>query len=163
MLFKGPYHVDALTHVPLLWRPAPVSGIASGVIDAPVGHVDIAPTIAAAAGLEVQPQMQGRLLPASAADESRERVYTEWLDNYDDNEIHLQTMVRDGYLITRYGPTNRYDGSEGELYALADDPHQWRNLWNEAEWKSLRDDLVADLLDHLPDGRDEPLPKVAPV
>ena len=72
-------------------------------------------------------------------------------------------MVRDGYLLTRYGPTNSYDGSEGELYALADDPHQWRNLWNEAEWKSLRDDLVADLLDHLPDGRDEPLPKVASV
>ena len=163
MLFKGPYHVDALTHVPLLWRPAPVSGIASGVIDAPVGHVDIAPTIAAAAGLEVQPQMQGSLLPASAADKSRERVYTEWLDNYDDNEIHLQTMVRDGFLITRYGVTNRYDGSEGELYALADDPHQWRNLWDKAECKSLRDDLLADLLDHLPDGRDEPLPKVAPV
>ena len=66
-------------------------------------------------------------------------------------------MVRDGFLITRYGVTNRYDGSEGELYALADDPHQWRNLWDKAECKSLRDLLAVC------DGRDEPLPKVAPV
>ena len=47
--------------------------------------------------------------------------------------------------------------------ALADAPHQWQSLWDEPEWKSLPDHWLADLLRHLPDGRDEPLPKVAPV
>ena len=64
MLFKGPYHVNALTHVPLIWRPAPSAGIEAGEVTDPVGHVDIAPTIFAAAGLPVPDWMQGTPLPA---------------------------------------------------------------------------------------------------
>jgi len=34
----------------LIWRPAPVDGVAPAVVPEPVGHLDIAPTILAAAG-----------------------------------------------------------------------------------------------------------------
>ena len=163
MLFKGPYHVDALTKVPLIRRPAPADGIASAEVAAPVGHVDIAPTILAALGLDIPESMQGTPLPTIATDATRERVYTEWIDTYDDNEIVMRTMVRDDYLITQYEATNRYDGSEGELYSLADDPYQWRNLWNDPSAATLKSDLLADLEDHLPEGRPEPLEKIAPV
>ena len=163
MLFKGPYHVDALTKVPLIRRPAPADGIASAEVAAPVGHVDIAPTILAALGLDIPESMQGAPLPTIATDVTRERVYTEWIDTYDDNEIVMRTMVRDDYLITQYEATNRYDGSEGELYSLADDPYQWRNLWNDPSAATLKSDLLADLEDHLPVGRPEPLEKIAPV
>ena len=42
LLFKGPYHVDALMHVPLIWRPAPSAQIAPADIPEPVGLVDLA-------------------------------------------------------------------------------------------------------------------------
>ena len=45
LLFKGPYHVDALMRLPLIWRPAPSAGVAPGaVVTRPVGLVDLAPT-----------------------------------------------------------------------------------------------------------------------
>ncbi|MFZ3035552.1 MAG: sulfatase-like hydrolase/transferase, partial [Parvibaculum sp.] len=37
MLYKGPFHVDALMRLPMVWRPAPSAHVASGEIDAPVG------------------------------------------------------------------------------------------------------------------------------
>jgi len=44
----------------------------------------------------------------------------------------------------------RYDGTEGELYDVRNDPHQWENLWDDPSRRSLRDDLVADLRAHMP-------------
>ena len=38
----------------------------------------------------------------------------------------------------------------GELYNVADDPHQWDNKWDDAAVRGRRDDLVADLYDSLP-------------
>lgn len=163
MLFKGPYHVDALTKVPLIWRPAPSAGIAPSEVPEPVGHVDIAPTILAAAGIAVPDWMQGSPLPSAPGDARRERVFTEWIDEYDGNEIVMQTMVRGRHLITAYRPTNRYAGTEGELYDLANDPHQWRNLWNEPGSAALKLDLLDDLAANLPEGRPAPLRKIAPV
>ena len=42
----------------------------------------------------------------------------------------MRAMVRDEYLITSYYKTNRYEGNEGELYSLSQDPNQRRNLWD---------------------------------
>ena len=36
LLFKGPHHVTSLTHLPMIWRPAPSAKIAPQTIDAPV-------------------------------------------------------------------------------------------------------------------------------
>ena len=52
----------------------------------------------------------------------------------------------------------RYDGTEGELYDVRNDPDQWENLWDDPSKRSLRDDLVADLRAHLPEER---LPRLA--
>ncbi len=57
----------------------------------------------------------------------------------------------------------RYDGSEGELYDHANDPEQWRNLWNDPAYQSLKSDLIADLYDHLPPARTDRLQWVASV
>ena len=32
LLFKGPYHVDGLMRLPLVWRPAPSAGVAPAVV-----------------------------------------------------------------------------------------------------------------------------------
>jgi uncharacterized lipoprotein YmbA len=55
-----------------------------------------------------------------------------------------------------------YDGTEGELYNMADDPHQFENLWADPQRKALREDLVADLYDSLPAGRPDRLEVTAP-
>ena len=105
--------------------------------------------------------MQGAPLPQTPDAGSHERVITEWYDDYDGNEVTMRSMVRDGYLVTAYAPTNQYDGSEGELYALADDPQQWRNLWDDPAMAGVKADLLADMRDNVPEGRADPLERVA--
>jgi hypothetical protein len=56
----------------------------------------------------------------------------------------------------------KYDGSEGELYDLKNDPLQWENLWNEPGWQSVKRDLIADLYDNLPEERSPKLEVEAP-
>lgn len=147
LLFKGPYHTDALMRVPLIWRPA--TGLVPSVVPEPVGLLDLAPTFCQIAGLPVPAWMQGSPLP-TAPGSGRERVITEW----DSQEIdqHLRTIYRDGYICTAY------EGSpEGELYNVNQDPYQWDNLWDDPGYASLHSDLLADLYDHLPAPRD-PMP-----
>jgi arylsulfatase A-like enzyme len=54
---------------------------------------------------------------------------------------------------TPIGPrtTIEYDGTEGELYHLDDDPHAFVNRWDDPGYKGPRDDLVAALYASLPD------------
>ena len=162
LLFKGPYHVDALMRVPLLWRPAPCAGLAPAVIEEPVGHVDLVPTFCAIAGVPAPEKVEGAPLP-SAPGSGRVRVLTEWDCLYRGITTHLRSLQRERWLCTVYERGSLYEGTEGELYDLKDDPLQWRNLWSEPGRRRLRDELVADLRDHLPPARTPALEPVAPV
>jgi len=153
LLFKGPYHVDALMRLPLVWRPAPSSTPAPSAVSRPVGLVDLAPTFCAIAGVPVPDWMEGKPLPVSDHDaDSRgfERSLTEWDSVLFGVEVHLRTITRDGWVCTTYRPGSAHDGSEGELYHLADDPLQRVNLWDDPAYASIRSDLVADLWVHQP-------------
>ncbi len=184
LLYKGPYHVDALMRIPLLWRPAPSARIAPAVVHEPVGQLDLAPTFCRVAGLPVPDWMQGAPLPL-APGSGRERVITEWDSQFDRCGMHLRSIYRDGWLCTVYEPSTRdvgfpaervlramgwkgplpdlvYDGSEGELYDLVEDPLQWRNLWSDPGRRALRGELVADLYAHLPPPREQRLAVEAP-
>ena len=151
-LFKGPYHVDSLMRLPLIWRPAPSAGggaDATARVSRPVGLRDLAPTFCAIAGVPVPEWMEGRPLPIDDADADArafERVTTEWDSRQPDGtEIHLRTIVRDGFVLTEYQPGTVHDGTEGELYDLAADPLQFVNLWDDPARRALRDELVLDL------------------
>jgi arylsulfatase A-like enzyme len=182
LLYKGPYHTDALMRIPFIWRPAPTAGVTPAVIEEPVGQLDLAPTFCRIAGVPVPEWMQGAPLP-TAPGSGRERVLTEWDSQFAQVGMHLRTIYRDGYVCTVYEPSTRevgwdlgrmiaggdiplpdlrYDGTEGELYDVRADPHQWHNLWDDPGHARLRADLVADLYDHLPGPRAEPLPVQAP-
>ena len=166
LLFKGPYHVDALMRLPLIWRPAPSAGVAPAVVTAPVGHLDLAPTFCAIAGVTPPEWMEGRALPTSpeeAVAQRRERVLTEWDSVHAQGEMSLRTIYRDGFVCTTYAEGTFHDGTEGELYDLADDPYQQVNLWADATRRPLRDDLVDDLVANLPTAREPQLACVAPV
>jgi hypothetical protein len=97
--------------------------------------------------------------------------------------MHLRTIYRDGYTCTVYEPSTRtpngldastlpggrmmttdilYDGSEGELYKHDEDPHQWRNLWNDAGYAKIKASLIDDLYTNMPAARAQTLPVEAP-
>jgi arylsulfatase A-like enzyme len=74
LMFKGPYHIDALMRLPLIWRPAPSAGTPSAVVTRPVGHVDLAKTFCDIADIPVPHYCEGLPLPLSeqaAAQQSR--------------------------------------------------------------------------------------------
>ena len=150
LLFKGPYHVDGLMRLPLVWRPAPSAGVAPATIPSPVGLVDLAPTFCEIAGVEVPAWMEGRVLPASVDGDAPERVLTEWDSELFGVDVHLRTISRDRWVCTTYLPGTVHDGTEGELYDVVEDPLQRVNRWDDPAWRSLRDDLVADLWDSQP-------------
>ena len=166
LLFKGPYHVDALMRLPLVWRPAPSAAVAPATVTAPVGLVDLAPTFAAIGGLEPNDWMQGRPLPVDdddAAARGSERVLTEWDSELFGVDVHLRTVTRDGWVCTAYRPGTVHDGTEGELYSLADDPLQQVNRWDDPACRAIRDDLVDDLWASQPPSHQPRLDLEAPV
>ena len=131
LMFKGPYHVDGLMRLPLIWRPAPQAGVAPAVIPEPVGLVDLAPTFCEIAAVATPEWIEGQALPVESGAGTHERVLTEWDSELFGVDVHLRTITRDGFVCTAYRPGTVHDGTEGELYDLADDPLQQRNLWDD--------------------------------
>jgi arylsulfatase A-like enzyme len=166
LLFKGPYHVDGLMRLPLVWRPAPSAAPAPAVVDRPVGLVDLAPTFCAIAGVPVPSWMQGRPLPTDDVDAGGrgfERALTEWDSELFGVDVHLRTITRDRWVCTTYRPGTLHDGTEGELYNLEDDPLQQVNRWDDPACRSVRDDLVDDLRQHEPPPAERRIELQAPV
>ena len=166
LLFKGPYHVDGLMRLPLVWRPAPSAGQTPAAVSRPVGIVDLAPTFCAIAGLPVPDWMEGKPLPVDDTDADArgfERVLTEWDSMLFGVDVHLRTIMRDHWVCTTYQPGYSHDGTEGELYDISADPLQQVNRWDDPSLASLRSDLIADLWDHQPVQQRPLLPVEAPV
>jgi arylsulfatase A-like enzyme len=153
LLFKGPYHVDALMRLPLIWSPAPSAGVTPARVQAPVGLVSLAATFADIAGLPRPTYTEAPRLPVSDAEArtlGHERVLTEWDSVLFGKIVRLRTICRDNWVCTAAldGTMNRR--GEGELYDLANDPLQRNNLWDDANHQAIRDDLLADLWANLP-------------
>ena len=164
LLFKGPHHVTSLMHLPLIWRPAPSAGVAQATFDAPVGHIDLAPTFCEIAGIEAGEWMEGTCLPQTAgAADKREAVFTEWDSEHDGVSVSLRTLYRESWIVTAYGKSSIYEGTEGELYDLKNDPQQWRNLWDDSSAASMKKDLLDDLRARTPKQREPRLACVTSV
>jgi arylsulfatase A-like enzyme len=151
-------------HLPMIWRPAPSAGIAPQTINAPVGQVDFAPTFCQIAGVAPAEWMEGSALPRNAAEAGkREAVFTEWDSEFNGISVSLRTLHRDGWTITAYNKSSLYDGNEGELYDLKNDPRQWRNLWDDPSAAAMKRDLLDDLRARMPKSAGEHRKRVAPV
>ncbi|MHB8464560.1 MAG: sulfatase family protein [Acidimicrobiales bacterium] len=162
LLFKGPYHVDSLMRLPLIWRPAPSAQVARSVVTTPVGLVDLAPTFCNIAGIDRAEWMEGATLPLDDGG-GPERVLTEWDSELFGVGVHLRTITRGSWVCTAYRAGTVHDGTEGELYDLIDDPLQRVNHWDDPARRGVRDDLLADLWDSQPVAREPRLELQAPV
>jgi arylsulfatase A-like enzyme len=127
----------------MIWRPAPSTGIAGGkVIDDPVGHIDLAPTFSAIAGLPSPGWVEGHALPIDSAPD-RDAMLCQWDADKGGLEIKMRSIYdRSGFVCTSYLKTNYYSGNEGELYHLAEDPLQWTNLWDDPAYRVVKESLV---------------------
>ncbi|MDE3064216.1 MAG: sulfatase-like hydrolase/transferase [Acidobacteriota bacterium] len=168
LLFKGPYHVDALMRLPLIWRPAPSRAVAPAVVGAPVSLVSLAATFLDIAGQPAPAWAEAGALPVSDEDaRSRgfEATVTEWDSSLFGVDVHLRSVVTRDHLLSAYRRGTVHDGSEGELYLLGEDPLQRANRFADPALVTVRDELLERLDAHerRPGERAAPGRLVAPV
>jgi arylsulfatase A-like enzyme len=153
LLLIGPALVDTVTRCTLAWKPAASRGVAPADVQAPVGLMDIPATVCQIAGIDVPDWMEGRPLPVSeddAAAQGREHVYTQYESYTPDAQIKMNAVYADGWICNVYERTDTYDGSEGELYNVEEDPRQRNNLWDDPAQQTrkaeMSDLIYGDLL-----------------
>jgi choline-sulfatase len=161
---KGPYCYEEGVHVPLI---ASMPGtVAAGVRrSALVELIDLAPTLLDAAGLPNYPGIQGKslwplLTDAAAEDVHRDDVYCEY---YEAMPWHDREATGAPWLTMLRTTTHKLvaahnAGVDGELYDLAADPHETRNLWHDPTHAAVKLDLYQRLADRMAFTTD-PLPE----
>ena len=151
LLFKGPYHVDALMRLPLIWRPARSVRLEPAVVRAPVSLVSLAATFLDVAGQPSPAWVEGSALPTSDEDArslSFDSTVTEWDSALFGVSVHVRSVVTATHLYTEYRSGTMHDGSEGELYDLVDDPLQRVNRFDDPALAGVRATLAERLCAH---------------
>ncbi|MFC5649712.1 sulfatase [Paenibacillus solisilvae] len=137
LIAKGPFHYEGLLRVPMIVRyPGQVpAGRKSASLQS---LVDFAPTVLGFAGLPIPRSMTGVDQSAVWSGEregARNHVLCE--NHHEPSTIHLKTYVNERYKLTVY-----YNRTYGELFDLAEDPQEVRNLWDDPAHAALKTDLL---------------------
>ncbi len=157
MYLKGAYFYEGSVHVPLIvsWKGHFQSGVRS---EALAELTDLAPTLLDACGLPACPGMQGRslfplLTGAAPAGAFREDVYCEFCKTDKNGDpVAFCTMLFDGrYKLTKiHALAPRYAADcEGELYDLAADPAERRNLYRDPDHAEIKARMLEKLCDRI--------------
>lgn len=153
LMLKGPFLYDCAIKVPLLIRwPGHITPGAR--TDELVEWIDLTATIAELTGGSL-PFCQGlSLLPLATGRTSTHRGWA--LSEYRDSghplnpPVHATMLRKDGIkIVVHHGAPASSRMGAGELYDLAEDPHELHNLWNDADGASVRADMTALALDVL--------------
>lgn len=140
LVAKGPFHYEDGIRVPFLARgPGCLRGAETSAL---ASLVDLPVTFLAAAGLDIPATMQGVDLGPVLRGEAaavRDHVVVEF--RHQPNALHLKTLVEANAKVTLYR-----DQSYGELYDLAADPGETRNLWSDPARAPLREELTRRLV-----------------
>jgi arylsulfatase A-like enzyme len=142
LIAKGPFHYEDLIRIPFIVR-CPGRVPAGERTSALQSLVDLAPSLLTVAGVPVPRPMTG-------VDQSevwfgrkeRARTHVVVENRHEPTTLHLKTYVDERYKLTVY-----YNREYGELFDLAEDPGEVRNLWDEPACRELRCRLVRQLLD----------------
>jgi arylsulfatase A-like enzyme len=149
---KGPFHYEQIVRVPLLLRwPRGFSG--QQRTPAILSHLDLVPTILAAAELPPESGLDGKnALPLfqGSLPSIRDGAMIECID--DPHKLRLKTYVTSDRKLTWYNGQ-----TFGELYDLTEDPKEKVNLWDHLDYATEKAHLLAHILEKL-----EPLENRAP-
>lgn len=141
---KGPFHYEPLVRVPLLLRWP--QGFPGGqTLSTLISHVDLAPTILSAAGLDRPAALDGfDALPLLRGEASslRDAALIECVD--DPGGLRLKTLVTVDRKLTWYCGQDY-----GELYDLETDGREKVNRWDDPAYGKDRLRLLGRLLDAL--------------
>jgi len=115
------------------------AGISPSVVGEPVELIDLCPTLLAAAGLEVAPEIQG--LDLSDTFNGRRPDFRPYVFA----ESGAVKMIRsERYKLVHY-PGQAY----GELYDVAEDPDETKNMYGDPSFADPKGEMTAALLDRL--------------
>jgi len=150
---------EGLVRVPLIFRwPGKVK---SQVRDGLVELTDIAPTLHDLVGLPMPDHFQGHSLAPvlrQGADGARQTVRCEFYDALDLPKASRATMWRRG----RHKLVVYHGHGLGELFDLAEDPHEFNNLWDDPDHQTLKAELLIESFDALAESLPHGSPRVGP-
>lgn len=153
---KGPFHYEDLIRIPFLARHPGRIPAARRATDL-ISTVDLAPTFLAWCGLPVPLRMtgidQGPVLRGEAPP-ARDHVLVEF--RHEPTTVFLKTFVDARYKITVH-----YGRPYGELFDLAEDPGETRNLWDAPAVQGLKHRLLERFLHAEWRKESLPMPRVA--
>jgi uncharacterized sulfatase len=141
---KGPFHYEQAIRVPLIikWPQQKYKG---AQIDAIVSLVDIAPTVMATCGVDIEGEADGKDLALLASGEKNKLHDFVMLHHVDDPEkIRLKTVVTKRHKLTFYYG----DYAFGELYDLQNDPWEIKNEWNNEAMQGIKAELLSLFIKH---------------
>lgn len=139
MVDKGPWLLDVLLHIPLVIKP-PVRDFEGKSETSLVSSIDLPGTFLAAAGVAVPGNMRSRDLS---------RYWQESGDLDDREQVYMEANPLRGIRTRRWKLIHCHGSSEGELYDLAEDPHEINNLWKAPGHEVLQAELTRHLLDQV--------------
>lgn len=145
LLFKGPIHYNGVVQVPFLWAdPAQQQGRRS---EALCSAIDFAPTVLARAGLEPFHGIQGQSLMQDIRDgQPLERTGLLIEEEGQRVMFGFSNRTRMRTLRTAEWRLSVYEGADwGELYHIAKDPGECKNLWDDPASASVRAELFEQL------------------
>jgi arylsulfatase A-like enzyme len=144
-LLIGPSMTDHICRLPMIWKPAQSSNVPASVVDSPVGIIDLAPTFCEIAGVDVPEWMDGKPLPVSNEDgdsQGREYTFTQYESHTPAASIIMNAMFANGIKCVLYERSKTYEGTEGELYDLNEDPGELVNLWEDPSYAAVKADMI---------------------
>ena len=167
VLLKGPMLYEGAVRVPLILRwpgQLPDGERRTDLVE----WIDLCATILDAAGAPPLPGDQGMSLLSLARGEAdaqtRGWAFCEYRDSGHpyDPPVHATMLRHDHFkLIVHHGPPSADRTRTGELYDLADDPREERNLWDDPSHADIKVDLERYLNDVLVATADRSQPRAA--
>lgn len=150
LLLKGLAHYDELLRVPFIWAD-PQRGARGAVTPALAGTIDIPATILHRARLQPFNGLQGRSFSAVLQDPAAPHRAEMLIEDENQRAVAgLGARPRERTLVTARWRLSIFLGHPwGELYDLADDPGEFRNLWDVPAAQSTKAELMTRLAQQL--------------
>ena len=134
------HHYEDLIRVPYIVRWPGV--VPAGKVSRDIQNlVDLAPTFAAAAGLDIPGVMTGVDQRETWAGGNAARAFSVTENHHGLNHFHMRSYVNRRYKITVYRGMK-----DGELFDLEEDPDERRNLWRDPAATELKAALLLEFM-----------------
>ncbi len=137
---------EEAVRVPLIMK-IPGAKANGGMISAPVGQIDLAPTLLDYLGKKIPDEIQGyswKPMLEGTGELIEKNVFVEWSPQVNGEERDKDHSIRT--IITPDGWKFNWElYGEHELYNLKDDPHEAHNLYGRTEFRLVVDELITEL------------------